>query len=72
MNIDKVAKGTLEVRIQTNENLYNQQKTVLQSEVNKFLHSLNLLEGDTDLEMIYATLTAWGMHRMGETKNKNG
>jgi hypothetical protein len=49
INIDKVAKGTLEVLIQTNENLYNQQKTVLQSEVNKFLHSLNLLEDDTDL-----------------------
>lgn len=26
--------------------------------------------GDTHLEMIYATLTAWGMHRMGETKTK--
>lgn len=26
--------------------------------------------GDRHLEMIYATLTAWGMHRMGETKTK--
>ena len=26
--------------------------------------------GDNHLEMIYATLTAWGMHRMGDTKTK--
>ncbi len=26
--------------------------------------------GNTHLEMIYATLTSWGMHRMGDTKTK--
>jgi hypothetical protein len=57
-----------EARLFTGPSLYFHHKTIAQKQ--KHREIADVLRDEVFFESLYATLTSWGMHRMGDTKTK--